>query len=183
MSAENLRLRLRDGCADLHDRLDGAVARMDVREVAGLRGFLAMNAAAFGALACGGAKGVHVGTATIAGLAEAATRDLVSLGAAPGRVAPVMADPLAVDYVVLGSRMGTRVLRRRWQGARNSSVLQADRYFSQPDMAPEWRALCDDLSARPGDDARARVVLADARALFTLFLDAQASTEETLANA
>ena len=172
MSAPTLRDRLREGSTEIHARLDSAVGRADLRSVDGYAAFLAMNARAFGALAGSGARGELATNDMLDALARAATTDLAKLGhprPATTTLRPVL--PLAVDYVVLGSRLGTRVLRRTWQSAEDARVLAADRYFSQPELTDLWRAHCRDLSTRPGNDSTAQAVLDDVTALFALFLE------------
>ena len=172
MSAPTLRDRLREGSAEIHARLDAAVGRADLLSVDGYAAFLAMNARAFGALAESGAKGELATNDMLDALALAATTDLGTMGhprPTTTTLRPVL--PLAVDYVVLGSRLGTRVLRRTWQSAEDARVLAADRYFGQPEHTDLWRTLCRDLSAMPGNDPKAQAILDDVMALFALFLE------------
>ena len=172
MSAPTLRDRLREGSADIHERLDSAVGGADLRTVDGYGKFLGMNARAFDALARSGATGLLATNAMLDALAHAAATDLDTLGRPrppATTLRPVL--PLAVDYVVLGSRLGTRLLRRTWQTGDEARVLAADRYFTKPEHTDLWRTLCRDLSAMPGDDPAAQTVLDDVKALFALFLE------------
>jgi hypothetical protein len=105
-------------------------------------------------------------------LSAAANTDLDTLGLprpAATTLRPVR--PLAVDYVVLGSRLGTRVLRRTWLAGKDPRVLAANLYFSQPEHTDLWRTLCGGLSQMPGNDPAAQVVLDDVKALFALFVE------------
>lgn len=177
MCGDNLRVHLRNGCVDLHARLDAAVSRADLSEPAGYVRFLGMNACALGALASSGACGKRIGNATLASLATAAARDLKALGTkAPHSGFRRNLSPLAIDYVVLGSRIGTRVLRRRWLESRDKRVRQADAYFSEPESAHEWKDLCTELSGIAVSDTDSPCILEDARTLFGLFLDSFAMT-------
>ena len=75
--------------------------------------------------------------------------------------------PVAVDYVLLGSRMGTEVLRRQLpDDARDLSYFRRD-----PEHVARWRALTDMLSGRPASGADADRIVADARRAFALFDD------------
>lgn len=173
MKAESLRYRLRSGASPAHDRLDARVTALDVATRRGVSSFLAMNHAAFAAMVKAGACGRRADAQVIVGLANAAEADLAQLGAAPVRVSCTRDfSPVAVDYVVLGSRMGTEVLRRRWQVSTDPLVRRACGYFSQPGDARAWRAFRDELMAMPGEGETADRILDDVEHLFALFSSA-----------
>lgn len=108
-------------------------------------------------------------------LAECIERDLATLGhpAQPMDVpkdSPV--DPLALDYVLEGSRLGTQVLKRRWAASTDPMVQRADAYFSLPTDAQRWRATCAALGDIAPGSPRATRITADTKALFEMFYQA-----------
>lgn len=184
MTAPTLRDRLRSGSTESHDRLDALVSGADLRQPEGYARFLAMNAAAFRALADAEVSGDFATMDVIRGLADAAAADLHCLGhTAPTTHSKPHAEALAIDYVVLGSRIGTKVLRRVWQGSSDPHVLSAGRYFALPDAMCDWRALCDRMKAMPGDDVKSSEVLKDVNDLFRLFHDCFTLASEEFAHA
>ena len=100
--------------------------------------------------------------------------DLARLKApAPPRLAPlVLHRHGAQDYVLLGSRLGSQLLRRRWQAATDPCLLAAGAYLSLPPLTDQWRGFCDEAGARPADGTDADAELAEAERLFELFLSA-----------
>lgn len=83
----------------------------------------------------------------------------------------------AVDHIVLGSRLGTAVLRRAWQAASDSRVQAASRYFSLPGMSASWRSHTRDLTSRSPTGPDAERVISDTKALYHLFERAFHATE------
>lgn len=77
--------------------------------------------------------------------------------------------PVAVAYILLGSRLGTQVLRRDWAQSADTQVQGAGRYFALPPLTAEWRRLVADLDARPVLGPDAQQILSDAEAIFDLF--------------
>ena len=78
-------------------------------------------------------------------------------------------DTLAVDHIVLGSRLGTYVLRGIWVMSLDRQVRQARADFAQPQFKDEWRAHCMSLSSMDASDAAGQKMIDDARRLFVLF--------------
>ncbi len=94
--------------------------------------------------------------------------DLARRGARHQGVAPAgPLDPLAVDYIVLGSRLGTEVMRRTLAGLLPPSEMPA--YFAAPDVRPLWKAHCAALGRVGTGSPRAAAVIADAELGFELF--------------
>lgn len=186
----DLRQRLRAETRELHDRVDAGFSRFDVTAPRALAGFLAAQSRALAGLApapqpapsepalariCEGVP------ALLAEVREALAADLAALedaGVAAPQAAPQAAplpapDPqpsrLATAYVLLGARLGTRVLAARWRQATEAPVLAAGAFFTLPGRGGDWRALCAGLSAMPADGHEAAAHLAGARALFHRF--------------
>lgn len=167
-----LRQRLRDDTRDAHDALDAMVAMADLASVEGLARFLGSQWLAFESLVAGGVTGHRVRAAEMVANREALAADMAALG----RDLPVRldeaapADPVAVDYVILGSGVGKVYLRRAWAASEDACVRRASRWFDLPRAAGDWHGHLTDLSARDG--ATGDAVVADARTLFALFLRA-----------
>ncbi|MEM8578447.1 MAG: hypothetical protein AAGF60_11380 [Pseudomonadota bacterium] len=100
-----------------------------------------------------------------------AADDLAALGCtapqAPAMPGPV--DPVAVDYVFLRSRMGSRVLALRWKASTDTAVQRAGRYFTAPDGLGDWRTFRRWAETQPATGAQADRAVADAARLFTHF--------------
>lgn len=168
---DSLRLLLRRGTSVAHEGLDRRAARLDLACRDDLGIFLAMQEAAFAALSDAGAAGRAASAAILREIAEAARSDLATLGApriaAPR--APSGLHPVAVDYVVLGSRLGTRVLRQIWIASADPQVRAASRYFGLPALGAEWRAHCAMTRALAPAGPEAETILSDANAIFGVF--------------
>lgn len=81
-------------------------------------------------------------------------------------------DPLAVDYLVAGSRLGSKVLRKRWASSNDPTVRRAHHYFGQVGDLALWRTTCQALSDVPVDSSHAKIIIDDTKALFQLFVTA-----------
>lgn len=78
---------------------------------------------------------------------------------------------LAVRYVLLGARLGTAALARRWPGA-STRAGQTPRFFILPGQSDDWRALLDELSTHSATAPLAAQVTDDALSVFDIYLDA-----------
>lgn len=147
-----------------HDQLDAMLSDLDLTDHRDLGDFFAIHLRAFCAI-----QPVR----PYPGLAELITaleEDLRTLSvAAPAPYEGQMYDPLAVAYIIEGSRMGTMVLRKRWQKARDPRVREAAAYFTRPGSPNQWRSLCEELARIPLGTPRAISIIADTRAIFALF--------------
>lgn len=165
-----LRKRLRDSTRGAHEALDAQVSAFDLSTRSGLRCFLAMQVQALSALAsvADGAACAPI----IRVLRNGARDDLATLS---GRVpAPAPAPrhkphPLALDYVISGSRLGTVVLKRRWQASTDPAVRAATAYFGAPDGIEHWRAFCASTEAIDAAGAVSDSIVADAAGLFDFY--------------
>lgn len=167
-----LRSRLREDLAPRHERLDACFSRFDLTTRPGLSGFLAAHRAAFAAIRP--APGGLTGQALLDRMIAALDTDLDRLGheSLPTLAPCRLSQPMAQDYVLLGSRLGSQLLRRRWEAGRDPELHAAGSYLSLPPMAAEWRAFCLRASAQPGLGTEADRVIAEAGGLFDLFLTA-----------
>ncbi|MGR3572306.1 response regulator [Brevirhabdus sp.] len=184
----NLRERLSSDTRCDHERVDARFSALDLKDHVDYGRFLAAQRAAFCTILPlieqpGGDEVIsHIRT-----VVRAIDRDLSILGHdIPPPLSPVDItglDALACAYILGGSRMGTRVLRRTWRQSPDPLVLSAGTYFGLDTDNAHWRAIVADLSARPATDARADRVVADARRIFGLFeraITQQAPTQTLL---
>ncbi|EAR50436.1 hypothetical protein OG2516_08863 [Oceanicola granulosus HTCC2516] len=169
-----MRARLREGTQARHRKLDDALSAYDIRTPGGLAAFLSVHEAAFSRIG----PGAGVSGRVLPDLLQRLRADLVVLGAAhcaacdPAAATPARRrHPVAVDYVTLGSRLGSKVLRRRWATSPDPLVQRASAYFTAPGYLDEWRRFCDAAETAPADDADAELAVADANGIFDVFLE------------
>ncbi|MPQ93449.1 hypothetical protein [Thioclava sp. JE_KL1] len=134
--------------------------------------FLAAQAAGLGVLARHAAPGA-ICAGLLSDFLDRLDRDLARLGRLvrpipdPG---PSLLDPLAVDYLVLGSRLGTQVIDRKVFAETPAEAKPL--YFQAPAAGALWKRHCATLDALSPADPRAACVVADATRGFHLFAQA-----------
>ncbi|UWR79596.1 hypothetical protein K4K97_13450 [Phaeobacter inhibens] len=164
------RFELRRATRPEHDAAELAFAPFHQSPLPHLAWFLTCQHTALHALASTCCLKSGRATALLADLTAALRADCADNGDHPATI-PVdtlpRLHPLAVDYLVLGSRMGNEVLRRRLSEAAGQSALPA--YFTPRDHLVAWRATCTDLDQLPPGRALARCIIADTRKGFGLF--------------
>ena len=79
---------------------------------------------------------------------------------------------LAIDYLVLGSRLGTEVLRRAL--ARDMAREDMPTYFLAPSTGALWQRHCRTLDDIPVDSSEAARIIEDVKHGFSLFEQAAA---------
>ena len=166
-----------------HQRLDDLFSALDIARRVDYAHFVGVHLAVFEVLQRHLAPSSLTRQQLLAGLA-CLQRDLAMLGERPaqmrhrpaghgempaGHDAADGLDPLAVDYVVAGSRLGLKVLKTRWAGSADPLVRAAGAYFTQPCAAPAWPEVCRALSTVPLDSARAGAITRDTKRIFDLF--------------
>lgn len=167
-----LRKHVRSALAADHARVNSQLTQLDIQSRNGLIVFLQAHRAAFDALVLSGAslegrvKKVH-----LSDILKAIDVDLKALRAPILRLPreKYNFNPLAVDHIVLGSRMESTTLRNTWLMSPDRQVRQARAYFAQPQFKDEWRAHCLQLSAMNVQDRAGQHLIEDARRLFVLF--------------
>ncbi len=178
---DSLRLELRAALKDKHEALDKVVSGFDIGSHEGLRAFIAMQAAALSRLS---AAGVGASSApAIADLLERARTDLVSLGLPAGSDAPTDTaqaafHPLAIDYVIGGSRLGNAILKKRWLGSRDRRVHAAQAWFTAPSYSDLWQGFCAVAGQMPGTGPDADRITNDAAEIFDMYSRCAASAGE-----
>lgn len=171
----NLRDRLRDETRPQHARVDRLFSRFDLGVPAGLIRFHTASFAAVQALSCAPGPYRPQAEALRDETADALAGDLHEMGAPAVTERPGgPLDATATYYVLLGSRLGKRLLERRWR-AGGGAATGPGRYFALPDRGGAWRDLCQDLAGRAGRGAAADTILNDAIRLFAIFADAAQS--------
>ncbi len=175
------RARLRAETFADHQVLDDLFASVDLVHRDGLRLFAQTHHAAFDVLYR------NHKTSDWARVLQEMRANLVAdlnvLGAQPLKIDhtnfPTI-HPIALEYILVGSRMGTAVLRKRWGQSSDPLVLAAGHYFSADAWTYNWRETCTRLSAVPTDTGVADEIVADTKRCFGLFSFAfkQASTEK-----
>lgn len=146
-----------------HDRLDQLIGTLDLSEMASLRIFLRSHLVFFQSI-----KNVD-GDRAIPNLITCLLADIATFDASPKPAkveALVGLDPLAVDYIVSGSRLGNEVLKRRWMKSNDLSVLKANRYFSAEAGINPWQQVCLALSSVDCSSLRSIQITRDVRLLF-----------------
>lgn len=143
-----------------------------------LNWYLAGQRSALAALACeGNDDGPGCGAAMLADLIARLDADLARMGT---RAVPIDAalplDPLARSYLVVGSRLGTEMLRREiFTGWRSQDVPL---YFRALPAGNAWRAVCAALDGVAPQSARAARIIDDSRRGFSIF--ARAAARQTM---
>ncbi|WP_107843967.1 biliverdin-producing heme oxygenase [Litoreibacter ponti] len=161
-----------------HERVDGLISTLDLSTFEDFVRFLTIHQGCFDSIRGLMPKGSAAWRA-LDDMVRGIETDLNTLGAsAPVPALPNLRTPdaLAVDYVIEGSRLGSKVLRRRWMAASDPRVRKADAYFSLPPVPGRWRDVCDQLSAISVPSERAGRIVHDTRMLFSLFYTAASET-------
>ncbi|MFQ6551918.1 biliverdin-producing heme oxygenase [Aestuariibius insulae] len=160
----SLRERLRRDLQDEHEALDRKISTLDLTQIHGYRAFLAIHYIALRGLQTDAPQ------AMLGDMIDALGTDLDAMGAPTlPTLAPLSVHTVALDYMLIGSRLGTQVLRKRWLAATDPRVTANGCYFALPAQGRAWGALTKALGAMNGSDERAAQIVADARALFLRF--------------
>lgn len=166
---DTLRARLRRDLRAAHDALDDVSAQMTLETLEGYVSFLGMHAFGMGAiegLACGDDV-----AAMRADLLQRVRGDLVALGQTVPTPpsAPPQIDPLAIAYVLAGSRLGNAVLRQRWERGELARSGVPSAFITAPDYHEVWRAFCAQAREMPATGPAADRIVADSDQLFKQF--------------
>lgn len=169
--ARSLRRRLRTETRPSHDRVDALFSSLDLTSRGGLGRFLIAQRRGFGALRGAMESDGLVSRSDLDAMLTRLDQDLDTLGNhAAGyidKVGHVLPD--AADHIVLGSRLGTEVLRRRWSLAQDPGVLAASAYFSAPTDYTLWRRHTTYLDEMEPDGDHADRLVTDVLRLFEVF--------------
>lgn len=169
---QDFRNILRQETRVAHDQLDHHFTQIDIASRDGLKAFVGVHLACFQMMQAR-LRSSNLSAATLQDMINGLALDAVVLGLDHPVDAPALEqqiDPLAIDYLVAGSRLGSKVLSRRWAQSQDPLVQNAKTYFSQPSDPTLWPATCRALSDIPVAHARAAYIVKDARTLFQLFI-------------
>lgn len=167
----DLRYQLRERTRKDHDDLDELVSQFDLASHDGFRAFVQLHLCCFLQMQSRLSPECRSGQ-TLDDMVDGLRADLQSIDAAaidPVVDVPIKLDPLAIDYMVAGSRLGSKILAKRWATSTEASVQNADAYFGQQSDKLLWPVTCQSLSDVAHDDPRATQIIDDTRFLFQLF--------------
>ena len=171
MIVVTLRERLRQDTRTAHDAVDRAFGRFDLAAPPGVAAFLEGQRDAVTALRAGMTAtdrlSERMDEALVALDADLAALDVA--GAADPPPQPKRDHPLARTYIWLASRMGTRMLSRRWRSATDPAVTCAHRYFDGLADRADWRGFTEALEEKSGRGREADHALQAANQWFALF--------------
>lgn len=166
--------RLRQATRPSHQAIDTLMSGLDLADRVDFTRFCRIHLACFTTLAR--QSGLDAATADLLRRASAALADdLAVLGADQAGLTadlPGPVDPLAVAYIIGGSRLGSQVLKSRWSQSACPHVRGANTYFTMPAEALYWRSVCDDLAGMAADDPRGAGIMADTDRIFRMFAQA-----------
>ncbi|WP_293572759.1 hypothetical protein [Phaeobacter sp.] len=172
-STPSFRMHLRQATRIDHDRSELAFAAFHRDPAQHLDWFLACQLSALEALSATCPPERMHSAALLQELIAALYQDCEARNqtvvALPQSAQPALTG-LAVDYLVLGSRLGTEVLRRRLTQQVPHSPLPL--YFSQRDHGPIWKDTCAALDKVATNSSTAKSIVEDSKAGFRLFHDA-----------
>ena len=166
----SLRDRLRSDMAQHHRKVDNTFSRLDMARRSDLVTFFWAHLSAVEAIRCRSGAGQERADRLRREVAAALEVDLYHLGGPKAeRLDPCVVEPLAVEYILLGSRAGARLLARRGRETRDCHVAGAAAYFELEPTGRTWRGFCEELSCMPSHGEDADRVVKDAIAIFKLY--------------
>jgi heme oxygenase (biliverdin-IX-beta and delta-forming) len=163
-----LRARLRNDTAPLHEELDRYMASASFEDRTQYTGFLRAQLRALSGITLAAPE---CRSDLQGDMIQALCTDMTLLAAdwqALPDQRPVQAT--ALHYVLLGSRMGAKILNRRREASTSAWVRRAGTYLQMPVEQGAWTALCQTLTRQSGCGAEAEAIVADARSIFEVFL-------------
>lgn len=177
----NFRTILRETTRPEHNRLDTMFSALDIAQPAGLQRFIGVHLSCFRTMSSRALNGSH-SHSLLSLMVCSLALDVEILGGS-GRCTinslPANIDPLAIDYLVAGSRLGSKVLYKRWSISDVSIVRRANNYFGLATDPSFWQLTCTALADIDPNSARADAIVQDTKILFELFSTAYESTVAT----
>lgn len=166
VTGHDFRMNLRDATRADHDALDTMISGLDIACPQGFLTFCRLHCACFTALnaqadPAGLPEMIAALQSDLSAMGQKATPDLPCLNT------PI--HPLAADYIIAGSIMGTKVLRRRWQTSSHVRVQSADAYFNLRQGPSNWPHVCEQLRKVVPTTSEAEQITTDTRRIFGLF--------------
>ena len=168
----HLRQRLAEDLASTHERLDGLVSLFDLETKSGVTSFILMHEAALKQLS--DAKLSDATAQMVTDLLHRAQADLSTLQVAQLTLAKTKTEnlhPLAVTYVISGSRLGAEVLKKRWLGSEAAKDRHGEAYMLAPRHIDVWQSFVKEASDMPATSEVADQIVEDAATVFALYSD------------
>lgn len=163
--------RLRADTRAAHEDVDAAFSAHDPTSLAGYAGFLAAHDAALRTLDRDTTLPPPLRARITRDIALIG-RDLAHLGACADRMPLPSAhvhDPVAVEYIHLGSRMGLKIILNRWRQSRDDRVGVSAAFLSATDPPDLWRHFCTRLATMPVSGPVADRIVTDCISLFSIY--------------
>ena len=175
-----MRFDLRRETAPHHEQVDAAFGALDLTDRGDYRTFIQAHR-----IAVRGAERLLAGQSDLPATSlsplletDAAALDLPRDDWSP----PALDDPLhpvGVAYVLLGSRLGNRLLQRGAYWAKDApDGSRSDHYLSDRSHETAWRGLLDRLDALAPAEEESRRIMSAATATFAAFQQALAHARE-----
>ncbi|WP_411890149.1 biliverdin-producing heme oxygenase [Yoonia sp. SDW83-1] len=171
MMETDFRHALREQTRTDHDFLDRMISTLDIARLRDFRVFLQIHHSCFLVMQAR-SLGQGLSTAALSNMIDGLAADLDAVTANPYAIdlpTPSALDPLSIDYMVAGSRLGSKILSKRWGASTDPCVQRANTYFGQAIDPKLWPETCRALSALPPSSARADAIVEDTRTQFQLF--------------
>lgn len=168
---QNLRYMLRHETRPEHDQLDEMVSRLDMACRRDFGTFVDVHLDCFTAMQRRLSQN-SLSTLVLSGMIDGLKADSDLMRRSPSRTVTATLpdlDPLAIDYIVAGSRLGSKVLQKRWATSKDTIVRRANHYFDHTSDPMLWRETCDALSGVPAGSQRAQTIVRDSKILFQFF--------------
>lgn len=168
---DDFRMVLRDQTRSDHDRLDQLVGSLDISQRSGFTAFAEMHLSCFLAMQSRQSEDSN-SVQTLQDMIDGLRKDLLVITdretVTRSELTHTVA-PLAIDYIVAGSRLGSKVLRKRWSKSTDASVQGASVYFQQDADPKLWPETCASLSEVASTSLQAATIVKDTKTLFQLF--------------
>ncbi|MAP95559.1 MAG: hypothetical protein CMK07_11470 [Ponticaulis sp.] len=172
-------MRLRQDTRICHDRVDDVFGKLDFTTREGVCTFLQWNLRAYSCLD----EWCRQSCLLLPERSTMIEEDLNVLGfeSETNSLTPPdqPADPEGVAYVVLGSTMGARVLRKIWQTSTDETVLRAGRFLCDNSLDIPCRDLMASLKSQPHLGEKADRMVETAIQTFDVFLRSSQQAEQT----
>lgn len=168
--AETLRHHLRRETGAVHEEVEAAFARYDLAERDGLERTLRAHLSALSRLMPSLEKtpALHREVSRLLDLARASYCAVCPEPFQARHHDNTRLHPLAVGYVILGSRLGSRVIAARLKRAGLTEDDPSIAYFTDDKSRQHWAELQGALSSAHG---QADEIMADTNATFRIFLE------------
>lgn len=172
--AQTFRFRLRSETRQAHEAVDDAFGAHDLSTSAGYVAFLGAHEVALAALAAQ----PELPRALLDWIAQDRARIARDLTVLRARAVPAQlpnlppCHPLAVEYILRGSKMGLRMLWARWNAAQGTRAGATDHFLSNSPPDGSWRAFCTRLDQIPPNSSAGNAIIRDSIEIFGLYTKA-----------